>query len=81
MIFHNDIHKIEMLGKIKSGEIRYAGNQKLKIYGLLKCSSGKRMRRANRVFFSNEREALQNGYRPCGHCLRDKYKEWKTNMI
>ncbi|UTW66322.1 metal-binding protein [bacterium SCSIO 12643] len=81
MIFHNDIHKIEMLGKIKSREIQFAGNQKLKIYGLLNCASGKRMLRVNRVFFSSERDALQNGYRPCGHCLRVKYKEWKINKI
>jgi methylphosphotriester-DNA--protein-cysteine methyltransferase len=57
--------------------ITLGGNAKLKIYGLLSCSSGKRMKTVNRVFFQNEQEALADGYRPCGHCLREEYKVWK----
>lgn len=30
-----------------------------------------------RVFFASEQEALSCGYRPCGHCLREKYRQWK----
>lgn len=30
-----------------------------------------------RVFFASEQEALNYGYRPCGHCLREKYRQWK----
>ncbi|WP_255400714.1 Ada metal-binding domain-containing protein [Siphonobacter sp. SORGH_AS_0500] len=52
---------------------------KLKIYGDLGCSSGKRMRKENRVFFHSEAEALQHYYRPCGHCLKEKYKAWKLD--
>jgi methylphosphotriester-DNA--protein-cysteine methyltransferase len=35
------------------------------------------MKVENRVFFGNEKEALSLGYRPCGQCMPDKYKEWK----
>ena len=34
------------------------------------------MKPENRVFFKTEKEALENGYRPCGQCLKMKYKEW-----
>ncbi|HEU5292636.1 MAG TPA: Ada metal-binding domain-containing protein [Cyclobacteriaceae bacterium] len=61
---------------IHSGKIKLGGNVKLKIYGRLNCSSGKRMKRDNRVFFSSEKEAITEGYRPCGHCLRGKYLKW-----
>ena len=54
-----------------------AGNSKLKIYGTLNCSSGKRMKIENRVFFSSEAEAIDLGYRPCGHCMAAAYKRWK----
>jgi methylphosphotriester-DNA--protein-cysteine methyltransferase len=54
-----------------------AGNQRLKIYGTLACSSGKRMKKENRIFFKSEEEAIQAGYRPCGHCLNEKYLVWK----
>ena len=63
---------------IKSGEITFAGNKQLKIYGTLHCSSGKRMKTANRVFFKNEDEAVAAGYRPCGHCMRQKYLKWRN---
>lgn len=35
------------------------------------------MKVENRVFFKDEQEALENGYRPCGACLPEKYKLWK----
>jgi methylphosphotriester-DNA--protein-cysteine methyltransferase len=37
------------------------------------------MKKENRVFFISEREALEDGYRPCGNCLYKKYKMWKEN--
>jgi methylphosphotriester-DNA--protein-cysteine methyltransferase len=61
-------------------EITYAGNLKLKIYGTLDCSSGKRMKVQNRVFFSSEAEAIDLGYRPCGHCMPGAYKKWKATV-
>jgi methylphosphotriester-DNA--protein-cysteine methyltransferase len=58
-----------------------AGNAKLKIYGKLNCTSGKRMKAANRIFFKNEEEALQTGFRPCGNCMKQAYKDWKNEFI
>jgi methylphosphotriester-DNA--protein-cysteine methyltransferase len=55
---------------VKADEIAYGGNRRLKIYGKLTCSSGKRMHAKNRVFFKNEQEAIAMGYRPCGNCMR-----------
>ncbi len=63
---------------IDTGAITLAGNRNLKIYGQLACGSGKRMKRGNRVFFANERDALAHGYRPCGHCMREAYLKWKS---
>ncbi|MFD2873824.1 Ada metal-binding domain-containing protein [Mucilaginibacter ximonensis] len=62
---------------IQKGEICYGGNKKLKIYGTLQCKSGKRMKSANRVFFIDEQEAIDAGYRPCGHCMIHQYQTWK----
>jgi methylphosphotriester-DNA--protein-cysteine methyltransferase len=62
---------------IRRGDITLGGYKKAKIYGLLSCSSGKRMKVENRVFFKDEKEALSNGYRPCGHCMKSKYAAWK----
>lgn len=79
MIAHELITDALLRRKIIRKEILLGGNKKLKIYGNLRCQSGKRMLRKNRVFFISEEEALRNGYRPCGHCLSEKYKIWKTN--
>ncbi|MFD0794314.1 Ada metal-binding domain-containing protein [Mucilaginibacter litoreus] len=62
---------------LHTGAIQLAGNFKLKIYGALDCNSGKRMEAKNRVFFSEEGEAIDKGFRPCGHCMRTAYNEWK----
>jgi methylphosphotriester-DNA--protein-cysteine methyltransferase len=58
-----------------------AGNQRLKIYGRLNCFSGKRMKNENRVFFRDEEEAVEAGYRPCGHCFKKKYWVWKGKYL
>lgn len=71
----------ELYSLIRRGEILFAGNLRLKIYGKLNCASGKRLNQVNRVFFKNENEALQNGFRPCGNCLKAKYKDWKNGLI
>ena len=77
MIPHTDISDGLLRSKIREKKIHWAGHKKLKIYGLLCCISGKRMKRENRVFFSTEQEALKHQYRPCGHCLKANYVEWK----
>ena len=83
MIHHRDIgnneaeRKAETRRLIAEGIINMAGYRPGKIYGTLSCSSGKRMKMENRVFFQSEKEAIDAGYRPCGHCLPEKYKAWK----
>lgn len=64
----------------------YGGNGKLKIYGRLDCPSAlstiKRFPGSyekSRVFFADEKTALAAGYRPCGNCLREKYREYMSN--
>ncbi|MCG8327386.1 MAG: hypothetical protein MI974_06860 [Chitinophagales bacterium] len=37
------------------------------------------MKKENRVFFTDEKEAIKSGYRPCGHCMRTAYLNWKNN--
>lgn len=78
MVSHSDLHPHHLRSLIRKGTIAWAGNQNLYIYGTLKCASGRRMKKANRVFFSTEKEAIQNGYRPCGHCMKAAYQKWKT---
>jgi methylphosphotriester-DNA--protein-cysteine methyltransferase len=74
MISHSTISANFLRGQIKIGKIRLAGNKKLKIYGTLHCKSGKRMKKENRVFFKDEKEAIDYGYRPCARCLNKKYR-------
>ena len=62
---------------IDEGKIQFAGNRKLRIYGALSCSSGKRMKVENRVFFKSAEEAIKEDYRPCGHCMHEEYLQWK----
>jgi methylphosphotriester-DNA--protein-cysteine methyltransferase len=81
MIQHNELSDVELRSKIRNKEIILAGNRKLRIYGTLSCTSGKRMKRVNRVLFTTEEEAVENGFRPCGHCLKEKYKTWKNGFI
>ncbi len=75
MIKHLDINDRDLRSKIRSKIIGFGGNNQLKIYGTLRCRSGKRMKRENRVFFSSENEAKKNGFRPCGHCMKTAYKK------
>lgn len=64
----------------------FGGNSKLRIYGRLDCPSAlSTIRRfpgsyeKSRVFFADEKTALAAGYRPCGNCLREKYKEYMAD--
>jgi len=84
MINHADISECDLRRKIKQKTICFGGNKKLNIYGTLHCTSGKRMKRENRVFFESEIEALNNNFRPCGTCMKTAYKKWiysTTNQI
>jgi methylphosphotriester-DNA--protein-cysteine methyltransferase len=80
MMYHSTIQPHELRKLIRSGHLKFAGNTALKIYGRLDCSSGKRMKRTNRVFFDTEQNAIRNGFRPCGRCMPDDYRHWKTEQ-
>jgi methylphosphotriester-DNA--protein-cysteine methyltransferase len=64
---------------IRKRTLTLAGNRTLKIYGNLRCASGKSMKKKNRVFFLNEAEALTAGYRPCGNCMSPAFRQWKLS--
>ena len=59
------------------------GYRKSKIYARLDCPTALRAI-ANggfvdhRVFFLDAETATAAGYRPCGHCMRDEYRQWKA---
>jgi len=62
---------------------KLGGHRKLKIFGKLDCPSANR-HIANgdyirhRVFFADESAAIAAGYRPCGVCMKEEYKMWKS---
>ena len=65
---------------------KLGGNKKLKIYGRLDCPSAikwieKGYYTQNRVFFLDEETAIEAGYRPCGICMPEEYKKWKTKKL
>ncbi|WP_411824505.1 Ada metal-binding domain-containing protein [Leptospira sp. 'Mane'] len=81
MIDHNKISDRELRARIRNRTIIFGGNRKLKIYGKLNCKSGKRMKKENRILFSSEKEAILEGYRPCGHCMKSDYLSWKLSLL
>lgn len=78
MVHHSQISQNELKNLIRQGKIKFAGNIRLKTYGLLACASGKGMKKEHRVFFKNEDESTKAGFRPCGHCMRIAYNFWKV---
>ena len=81
MVKHADMHDDELRRAIHHGIVVLAGNSRLRIFGKLRCASGMRMKKENRVFFASKKEALQHGYRPCGHCLHKEYKDWRNGTV
>ena len=75
--FHTELTDRALRSKIRSGDIAFAGHRLSRIYGLLSCSAGKRMRPTMRVFFETEQEAVSNGLRPCGHCMPQAFRQWR----
>lgn len=78
MVLHTTLGDREIWCHLKSRSLVLAGNRKLKIYGHLNCCAGKRMKKENRIFFTNTDEPKQFGYRPCHHCMPGEYKKWKA---
>lgn len=58
------------------------GNSTLRIYGRLDCARAvaalKLGYAKHRVFFADERAAIEAGYRPCGRCMPGPYAIWKA---
>ena len=81
MMHHSEVDDIVLRKKIREKTILFGGNKTLKIFGTLSCKSGKRMKKQNRVFFVSEKEAINSGYRPCGHCMKIKYQKWKDGFV
>lgn len=81
MITHSELsdHMVRQL--IRESVVTLAGNKKLRIFGKLNCRSGKRMKKINRVFFTDVEDALNNQFRPCGHCMKREYKLWKNESV
>lgn len=79
MIDHQQLAPHALRADIRSGNYTLAGNARLRTYGLLSCRSGKRLKKKNRVFFHDEAEAMRLGFRPCGHCLPHRYRQWKVS--
>lgn len=77
MYHHTELDKKQLASLIRKGAITLGGYKKTKIYGLLSCRAGRRMKEENRVFFKDEKEARSQGYRPCGACLPEQYRRWK----
>ena len=61
------------------------GSSEMRIYGTLDCTSAVRALSKGyakqRVFFVDEAAAIAAGYRPCGICMRDRYKLWKKGGV
>ena len=62
------------------------GHRRGKIYGRLDCptalrSIAKGQYVEHRVFFADEEAAIAAGYRPCGHCLRLEYRQWRVKQV
>lgn len=78
VLSHSDLTPQQLFHLLRKQHVRLSGNRRLKIYGLLNCPAGRRMKRENRVFFQHEAHALQAGYRPCSICLPQAYTTWKN---
>lgn len=61
------------------------GNREAKIYGMLTCTAANaalaKGYARHRVFFADEAAAIAAGYRPCGRCLRERYRQWRAGGV
>ena len=61
------------------------GHARTKVYGRLDCPVALSLLRRgfeprHRVFFADEETAIAAGFRPCGACLRARYREWQIRQ-
>lgn len=74
---------------LSSEKGEFGGNRSTKVYGRMDCPAALRALSLdsrdvyikNRVFFPDEATALAAGFRPCGTCLRERYKQWKAGQL
>lgn len=84
----NEVKKYKLMGPdgkeyLSEEKGTLGGHRKLKIYGRLDCPSALRHIDKghyvqHRVFFKDEETAIAAGYRPCGICMKQAYKKWKS---
>jgi methylphosphotriester-DNA--protein-cysteine methyltransferase len=61
------------------------GHARTKVYGTMDCPVALSLLRRgfqprHRVFFADEETAIAAGFRPCGACLRTRYREWRARQ-
>jgi methylphosphotriester-DNA--protein-cysteine methyltransferase len=61
------------------------GHARTKVYGRLDCPVALSLLRRgfepkHRVFFADEETAIAAGYRPCGACMRGRYRQWRVQQ-
>ena len=62
------------------------GHRRTKVYGTMDCPVALSLLRRgfepkHRVFFADEETAIAAGYRPCGACMRARYREWRARQV
>jgi methylphosphotriester-DNA--protein-cysteine methyltransferase len=62
------------------------GHARTKVYGTMDCPVALSLLRRgfqprHRVFFADEASAIAAGYRPCGACMRERYREWRARQV
>jgi methylphosphotriester-DNA--protein-cysteine methyltransferase len=62
------------------------GHARTKVYGTMDCPVALSLLRRgfapkHRVFFADEDTAIAAGYRPCGACMRVRYREWRARQV
>jgi AraC family transcriptional regulator, regulatory protein of adaptative response / DNA-3-methyladenine glycosylase II len=62
------------------------GHGRSKVYGRLDCGGAlswiaRGKYAEHRVFFADEATAIAAGFRPCGGCLRARYREWQAGAM
>jgi len=62
------------------------GHRRTKVYGRLDCPVALSFLRRgfepkHRVFFADEETAIAAGFRPCGACMRLRYREWRARSV
>jgi methylphosphotriester-DNA--protein-cysteine methyltransferase len=68
----------------EKGEL--GGHRRTRVYGRLDCPVALSLLRRgfkprHRVFFADEATAIAAGFRPCGACMRLRYREWRARQV